>query len=275
MNQLQQKILEIMKFVDDICRRNKIEYCIMGGTALGAVRHGGFIPWDDDIDIFMTYNEYKKFRNIMNQTSDRFVLQEWCLVPEYLQYAKVRMNGTAFIEKHLIGRKDLHQGIFIDIMILHKIPKERKFLLKKQYFISKYLTLKGNINYDWKPKKASQYPAYYISKLIPRFIDKYLYKQVYKYDDLKDNFDYIYYITKANISQGYFKYEVISPVGSCDFEGIKLCSPNKIKDYLAIRYNNFMKLPPKEEQLSVQHAEIWSTDKDYGEILSELSKERK
>ena len=51
---VQMKILEVMKFIDKVCRKNDITYFIMGGTALGAVRHGGFIPWDDDLDIFMS-----------------------------------------------------------------------------------------------------------------------------------------------------------------------------------------------------------------------------
>ena len=62
---VQDKILEVMKYIDAICRKHGIEYYIMGGTALGAIRHGGFIPWDDDLDIFMTPAEYEKFKAAM------------------------------------------------------------------------------------------------------------------------------------------------------------------------------------------------------------------
>ena len=128
--QVQQKILEVMKYIDKLCHDNGIVYYIMGGTALGAVRHGGFIPWDDDLDIFMTPSEYEKFKKVFEaEDSSLFVLQEWRITPDYLEYAKVRMNGTTFIEEAFKDRKDLHQGIYVDIMILHKVP-ESKFIQK-------------------------------------------------------------------------------------------------------------------------------------------------
>ena len=84
--EVQEKILEIMKYIDKVCRANGITYYIMGGTALGAVRHGGFIPWDDDLDIFMTPVEYEKFKSIMiSQKQDKFVLQEWKTTRDYVE----------------------------------------------------------------------------------------------------------------------------------------------------------------------------------------------
>ena len=59
---LQDKILEIAVYIDKFCDEHGIDYCLMGGSALGAKRHGGFIPWDDDLDIFMTPDNYEKFR---------------------------------------------------------------------------------------------------------------------------------------------------------------------------------------------------------------------
>ena len=112
---VQMKILEVMKYIDKLCRNNSIVYYIMGGTALGAIRHGGFIPWDDDLDIFMTPAEYNRFKEVMEMENNQmFVLQEWRTTPNYLEYAKVRMNGTTFIEESFKDRKDLHQGIYYD-----------------------------------------------------------------------------------------------------------------------------------------------------------------
>ena len=135
---VQGKILEVMKYIDKLCREHGIVYFIMGGTALGAVRHGGFIPWDDDLDIFMTPDQYAAFKKVFEgQKSEQFVLQEWRTTPDYLEYAKVRMNGTTFIEEAFRDRKDMHQGIYVDIMILHKVP-EATFIQKQVYYYSKF-----------------------------------------------------------------------------------------------------------------------------------------
>lgn len=117
---VQMKILEVMKFIDKVCRKNDITYFIMGGTALGAVRHGGFIPWDDDLDIFMTPDQYEKFKLVFNKLNDTlFVIQEWKTTEHYLEYAKVRMNGTTLIEHNFANCKNMHHRIYVDIMILH------------------------------------------------------------------------------------------------------------------------------------------------------------
>lgn len=135
---VQRKILDVMKYIDEICRDNNITYYIMGGTALGAVRHGGFIPWDDDLDIFMTPDQYYKFKDVFNKIKqDKFILQEWKTSEKYLEYAKVRMNGTTFIEEAFKERKDLHQGIYVDIMMLHKVPKS--IFLQKKYILNQNL----------------------------------------------------------------------------------------------------------------------------------------
>ena len=78
---LQDRILEICVYIDQFCQEHDIVYSLMGGSALGAKRHGGFIPWDDDLDIFMTPDNYEKFRKAFMEEGDkqRFYLQEYGL----------------------------------------------------------------------------------------------------------------------------------------------------------------------------------------------------
>ena len=262
--EVQNKILEIMKFIDKVCREHGIVYYIMGGTALGAVRHAGFIPWDDDLDIFMTPENYEKFKTVFNQINrDKFVLQEWKIVDDYLEYAKVRMNGTTFIEEVFKDRKDMHHGIYVDIMILHKCPTNH-FMQKIIYYESKYVTLVALSKRNWKPKNQIQKVALIILKILPnKFISNQCYKQIYKYENLMSDFVYCYFITKANFKQGIFDRRIFEEPMDITFENTILMGPTEIKKYLVLRYDDYMKLPSKEQQKAAIHAEIYDTEVGY------------
>ena len=261
---VQLKILEIMKYIDQLCRNNGITYFIMGGTALGAVRHGGFIPWDDDLDIFMTPSEYAKFKTVFeSDRSDLFVIQEWKTIPEYLEYAKVRMNGTTFIEEQFKDRKDLHQGIYVDIMILHKVPT-KKWIQKRIYYYSKYVTLLGLSQRNWKPKTKGQAVALMLLKFLPkRALAKIAYKKIYKYDVLASNFKWCYWITPAKFKNGLFDESFFKDTIDIPFEDTKLLGSSHIKEYLSYRYGNYMELPGEEERKASVHAMIYDSFTDY------------
>lgn len=265
---VQNKILEVMKYIDDICRKNDIVYYIMGGTALGAIRHGGFIPWDDDLDIFMTPAEYAKFKKAMEADgNEKFILQEWHTVEKYLEYAKVRMNGTTFIEEAFKDRKDLHQGIYVDIMMLHKVP-ESNFMQKLVYYESKFVTLYGISQRDWKPKSGEQKLIYGLMKLLPRqLMARVCYKRIYKYDDLKEGFKWCYWITPAKFRSGLFDKCFFEEPVDVPFEDTSLYGSKHIKEYLEYRYGNYMKLPSEEAQRAAVHAMIFDTQKDYTEYI--------
>ena len=262
--EVQEKILEIMKYIDALCRKNGIEYFIMGGTALGAVRHGGFIPWDDDLDIFMMPEQYEKFKAVFeNHKSEKFILQEWKTTPGYLEYAKVRMNGTTFIEEQFKQRRDMHHGIYVDIMMLHKVP-ESKYIQKKVYYYSKFVTLYALSQRNWKPKTKAQSLALLVLKLLPcKLIAKICYKAIYKYDSLEENYKFCYWITPAKFKNGLFDKEFFTNPTDIAFEDTVLLASRKIKDYLEYRYGNYMVLPSEEARKAAVHAMIYDTEKDY------------
>lgn len=266
--QVQQKILEVMKYIDALCRKHGITYYIMGGTALGAVRHGGFIPWDDDLDIFMTPSEYARFKSVFEaEQSPLFILQEWRTTPNYLEYAKVRMNGTTFIEESFKDRKDLHQGIYVDIMILHKVP-ENQFLQKVVYYESKFVTLYALSQRNWKPKTKTQSVVLKSLKFMPcKTMARLCYKHIYKYDEMSEGFKYCYWITPAKFRSGLFDASFFSEPVDIPFEDTVLYGSKKIKEYLAYRYGDYMKLPSKEAQKAAVHAMIFDVEKDYKEYV--------
>lgn len=266
--EVQGKILEIMKYIDALCRRHGITYYIMGGTALGAVRHGGFIPWDDDLDIFMTPSEYAKFKRVFEtENSPQFVLQEWRTTPDYLEYAKVRMNGTTFIEEVFKNRTDLHQGIYVDIMMLHKVP-QNIFIQKLVYLESKFVTLYALSQRNWKPKSKGQALVLNSLHFMPcKLMAKWFYRRIYHYDDRQNNFMYCYWITPAKFRSGLFDASFFSDPMDVLFGDTMLMGSRKIKEYLTYRYGDYMKLPSEEARKAAVHALIYDVAKDYTEYL--------
>lgn len=269
--EVQDKILETMKFIDNLCRENGIVYYIMGGTALGAVRHGGFIPWDDDLDIFMTPDQYKKFKTVFeNSNSEQFILQEWRTDKKYLEYAKIRMNGTTFIEENFKDCKDMHHGIYVDIMILHKVP-ENKFIQKIVYYESKFVTLYGLSQRNWKPKSKSQEVVLKSLKFMPcKLIARIAYSHIYRYDNRKDNYKYCYWITPAKFRNGLFDKTFFEKPIDIPFEDTNLLGSEKIKEYLEYRYGDYMKLPSEEQRKAAVHAYVFDTEKNYTEYLGNV-----
>lgn len=269
---VQNKILEVMKFIDKVCRKNNITYYIMGGTALGAVRHGGFIPWDDDLDIFMTPDQYQKFKKIFEElNSDKYVLQEWKTISKYLEYAKIRINGTTFIEENFKDRKDMHHGIYVDIMILHKVPNN-KFIQYLVYLESKFVTLYALSQRNWKPKNKIQMFVVNLLKIMPcKLMTNIFYKRIYKYDSMQKNYKYSYWITPAKFKNGLFEKEFFESPIDIKFEDTVLLGSKQIKNYLKYRYGDYMKLPSKEQQKAAVHAYIFDVDKDYKEYLEKIN----
>lgn len=269
--QVQNKILETMKYIDALCRQNGIAYYIMGGTALGAVRHGGFIPWDDDLDIFMTPDQYAKFKTVFEKgNSDRFVLQEWRTTPDYLEYAKIRMNGTTFIEEVFKDRTDMHHGIYVDIMILHKVP-ESKLIQRFVYLESKFVTLYALSQRNWKPKTRGQAAVMRLLKILPcKTMAKIAYHHIYHYDHLQEKFKYCYWITPAKFHSGLFDRSFFETPVDIPFEDTALLGSEKIKEYLIYRYGDYRKLPPVEAQQAAVHAYIFDTEKDYKEYVGKV-----
>lgn len=267
-HQVQAKILDVMKYIDKLCRENGIIYFIMGGTALGAIRHGGFIPWDDDLDIFMTPDQYHKFKFVFGRKdSNLFVLQEWRTTPDYLEYAKVRMNGTTFIESSFKDRKDIHQGIYVDIMILHKVPKNC-LIQKLVYFDSKFVTLYALSQRNWKPKTKGQAVALKSLKLLPcKLMAKLAYRRIYMYDQMTSGFMYCYWITPAKYRSGLFDASFFSNPVDVAFEDTVLLGSAHIKEYLTYRYGDYMKLPSKDAQIASVHAMLYDVERDYTEYI--------
>ena len=139
---LQLKILDIVKDIDKLCKDNNIEYYILYGSTLGAIRHKDFIPWDDDFDIGMTYDNYVKFLNVCEEQLDKS--KYYVQTPNkeedyYLSFSKIRDITTTLIEE---GNKDIDivRSVYVDVFPLVGVPnnkiKENMLKVNRAFMLS-------------------------------------------------------------------------------------------------------------------------------------------
>lgn len=265
--ELQDKILEIAMYIDSVCKANNIDYCLMGGSALGAKRHGGFIPWDDDLDIFMTPDNYDSFKKAFLEHGDHdaYYLQEWGAVDGMVTIAKIRMNGTSYIEESL-KNWDIHHGIYVDIFILHNCPNNRVLQLY-QCLWAKYVIMKGLAIRGYNRRGGFLGLALKVMAKMPdKLFVKYGLKQVYKYRNKKTDY-YCNFLGKAVFKNAIYKREWFVPTEYAPFENVQLRIPKNLHDFLTFRFGDYMK-PPSQAQIKwEQHAQSWNTDKDFRETL--------
>jgi lipopolysaccharide cholinephosphotransferase len=247
--------VSILKEIIKVCSSNDIEYFIVGGTALGAVRHGGFIPWDDDIDIGMTRENYNKFLKLAeNQLDKEFFLQTVHTDSDSpFHFAKVRKKGTKFIE-YYCRNLNINQGIFVDVFPYDNIP-DNNHLKKVQYiktiilsnlFIAKSVkepSLEATTRKD-RIKHITRYSLHYALKAIPKnLLYKMLDKEIQKYNSINTS-SKCYVRTPALIIKNEFLY----PLKNIEFEGMMVCAPYDCHSYLSSQYGDYMKLPPEEKR---------------------------
>lgn len=270
MNDLQKVQFEILKDIDKLCKENNITYYLAGGTALGAIRHKGFIPWDDDIDIFMSIEHYDRFKQlfIMSDMED-YVLQENYAYDNYWLYSKIRKKGTTQIEREEDKSSKKMQGIFIDIFPLRKCSLN---VLSQyiHYFCAQYLTMRAQIACGWESNNKKQQVILKLSKFMPnKLLSKCAVKYINKYEH-RSNYQYCYFEVGRGISMKklVFDKEMFSAPIYCSFESDLFPVSSKYHEYLTQFYGDYMKLPPEEKRIQFRHGILVDENKDYSEYLN-------
>lgn len=266
---LQNKQCEILEYIDEFCAENDIEYSLAYGSVLGAARHSGPIPWDDDADIMMTAKDFEKFRAVFEARGDkeRFYLQQFRNVDGRLNMYKLRMNGTSFIEDS-IKNLDMHHGIYVDIFLLHECPPT-KFARTKGVFANCYRIIKEMSNLDYSKRKIVR-PLIKLLRLFPAdFGLKKAYCTLYKWDNTNQDMFADWELYSGN-PRWFIPKDIIFPTVRADYMGHKFCIPGKFDEYLTICYGDWHQIPDIDKIQWAQHASIWSIDEDFREFLPNI-----
>lgn len=244
--------VEILKYIDEICERNNIKYSLAYGTLIGAVRHGGFIPWDDDIDIILMREEYEKLLNILYQEENELYQ---VLSPKdegyWYSYAKVTDKRTLIVEKNWPTYEKL--GVFVDIIPIDYLPEDDpKSLFDEAMIIDESL------------KYCLTDIAYSHDKSYMRLLKKLCrFRKVNtcrKFDEWywKKEFEKVVAKSKPSkyigcIAIGPYKLwnsEMMETFSKISFEGIEFQTVKEYDKMLKKTYGNYMKLPPEEQRVS-------------------------
>lgn len=251
LRKLQLTELELMREVDRICRKNNIPYSLDGGTLLGAVRHGGFIPWDDDADIMMSRAAYDKFYQAckLDLDSEHFFLQEFRTDPEYRWgYSKIRKNGTVFLRE---GQEHVkcHTGVCIDIFIFDKVPDG--YISRRLHWISCFIIRKGLYSVVGKKnaKKLWQKILYSVQAIFPR---KFWIKWLMYLIQIEQNKDrrlisHLTYPNRKSIRYG-LSVKYFDEYMDINYEGYKFSIIKEYHKYLTELFGDYMQLPPEDKR---------------------------
>ena len=259
LKKLREVQLEILKEIDRICKKNNIEYFLIYGTLLGSIRHKGFIPWDDDLDIGLTRDNYNKFLEACMKDLDSSYFLDYLKTNEnyHLPFAKIRKNNTTFVEENA---EDLmtHKGIYVDIFPLDRI-KNRDSLLTK----FKVITIRTLIETVFLKKKMHENAKFARHPLYVRLLSILSLKNIFKLEDYivkslsndKGNY-YISLFGSYPYKKDCFKIDKLFPLQDVTFEG-KTYKAFKDYDYvLKSLYGNYMTLPPIDKRVNHGALEI-------------------
>ncbi len=250
LRQVQLVQIEMLEEVDRICRKHKIQYSIIAGTLLGAVRHGGYIPWDDDADIAMLRTEYEKFREVVRTELDhsRFYFQDNRRTKGYRWgYGKLRRKNSLFVREHQ-EHMPYRQGIFIDIFPLDGVP-DNYFLRSIKNFecfcMRKILWSKVGCFADQKLVKRLWFRL--LCKIPEKTIWRYYNKMVVNANKKKTRMVRILMFPTANSEYGYYRNWYENNVDTV-FEGKTLQGIKDYDSYLHFKFGEYMKLPSVENR---------------------------
>lgn len=256
----QQALIVILREFNRVCTTLHIPYVLFAGTLLGAVRHQGFIPWDDDVDVMMLREDYERFLREADQVLDqsKFFLQKEFSEHWPMFFSKLRLNHTTCLEKYHPKDKETHQGVYMDIF-----PCDAAFRShwgrKLQFLTSKIVIAKSldKRGYDTDSKKKRLLMM--CCKLLP--MKPFL--SVTKGGSKDSGYVHSFLGGASSFQKNVYPRDYFEQRTEALFEGSKYPIPLKYHDLLRTLYGDYMCMPSPEQRVYKQHAILVDLDRSY------------
>jgi len=259
---LQKIELDILKFIDKLCRENHLKYVLAYGTLIGAIRHKGFIPWDDDVDILMPRKDYEKFCSIVHKEDGRYKIICCEYDKDYMYaFGKVFDSRTVLVEQNLTVENRM--GVYVDVFPYDGIKgtvEENCNFLKLCMFLEKCRGFSirplASIKHQKWWKNIFRIPFCYLLKLINyRNITKVLNYFIKKYP--VEGAEWVGCLCTPDVFQELMPVSVISRVIEVEFEDAKFYAPIGYDNILRRMYGDYMQLPSVEKRKSHHNFRAW------------------
>ncbi len=259
---LQKKSWEMYEYIANFCEKYNLRFYVCGGACIGAVRNGGFVPWDDDIDLFMPRPDYEKLHQIWDQLgdSDKYTL---CRTNASINFhdsgTLLKDNNTTFINRHSVD-EDIHHGYMLDIISLDgcaptKYSRKIQKLHAAVYSLFNVQRLPDNQGKAIRLLSKFIFTIVFSSKL-RTFIWQTAEKRMTKYDF--DTADYITeLVTGFRYMRNAYPKNVFNGYKMLDFADSQIRVPNDYDTYLRMAFGDYMQLPPMEDRKS-KHDVVFS-----------------
>ena len=246
---LQDVLLEVIKQIDELCRKHNITYYLNGGNALGAVRHNGFIPWDDDFDIMMKYEDYTRFIKICRSELNP---EEWYIQEAWVDwpgcFSKIRLKHT-YLEDigEWQGINKENRGIYIDVFPIVNAP-ESSFLRYTQYFAAKLLNSYSLIKKNYETKSLLKKVALGVGRLLKfNMVNNFCKWLVFRYRN-KNTASFGNFFGMSRFRNAFYREEVFQKPCYLQYQDTKLPLPTLYDEYLRQSFGDYMQLPPANQQ---------------------------
>lgn len=266
MTDIQQKhkavLLELLQEFDRICKKHNIPYVVFCGTALGAVRHQGFIPWDDDLDVSMLRSDYERFLQVApKEIKEQYYLQAEFSEHWYMHFSKLRKNNTTFLEKFYPKDKKMHQGIYIDIFPCDN-ASDKEWVRKLQFYASRIALAKTiyKRGYESSSKKKKFFMA--CCSLLPI---KPFHSFAMGAKKKNSKCVHTFLSCTSRYKKGIYQRTWFTETVEMQFENMKVPVSAHYDKLLTVLYGNYMELPSEEDRKIKEHAVLIDTERNYTE----------
>lgn len=257
--------LALLKAVHAFCVENGLRYTLAYGTLLGAVRHKGFIPWDDDIDIILDYDNYHKLLNVIeNDNHEKYEIFIPLKKKGYsMPFAKLIHKQTSLQHEHCIDKVEGY-GLFLDIFCYVSIPNDvrsREKFCKKLLFLNGFLA-RIKLNYE-NPSFLGKIKRFVKNTIIKVFGYNYFLKKQIKHFEQYASLDSDYVVSNYpvySMSKEIQKSENIKEYIDADFDGVKAMIFKNYDAILRTTFGDYMQLPPEEERVPHHNTEVYWRD---------------